>query len=758
MKLFITEKPSVAMEFAKALEVGRSENRHDGYIESSDTIITWCVGHLITLCYPEAYDPELKKWDMKDLPFIPEKYKYEVIPTSKAQYQVVKKMLNRKDVTEIYYSGDSAREGEYIQRLVRQMAGHNPSAKEYRVWIDSQTKEEILRGIKEAKPLEYYNTLSDSAYARAIEDYLIGMNFSRVLSLKYSYIATNALGAKHVAIAVGRVMSCVLGMVVERERLIRNTKVISFYSIKAKTNNIIFDWKINEKSPYFNTPDNYNNNGLLNRAPVTELVATFNNIGTLDIVKSDKSTAKKAAPLLFNLAELQSECTKLYKISPSDTLAIAQSLYEKKLTTYPRTDARVLTTAMTKVYETNISGLRDIPELASFVNTILEKKLHAASRMNNTKYVDDSKVSDHYAIIPTGQEVSSIGNLTDLERKVYMLICKRFLSIFYPEAQIHKISLLGQCNGETFTSSVSMIGNPGYMEIVGYKADPDSQMKFAAATQLSGTVSAEYTEHEGKSKPPSRFTSGSMILAMENAGNLIEDPDLREQIKGSGIGTSATRGEVISKLEKNQYIVIDKKTQIIAPGVLGEIIYDILSQAVPHILNPKYTASWEKGLQGIADGSVTKDVYLGKINNYVSHSVMDMKSNDFSNSIKESISKLKMIYPNVSLKNDKSSLDLKCPKCGSPIAKNGKTYYCTGSKNGCKFSFWGTIAGKELSDALIKDLLASWTPNNNGGGETKISKKIAGFKSSKSNKTFEAKIKFTQATADEYVKSNFIFT
>ena len=757
--LFIAEKPSVAVEFAKALQANEPGTKKDGYMENNDVIVTWCVGHLVTMSYPEAYDPELKNWSLDTLPFIPTHYKYEVIADVRKQYSIVKQLLNRSDIDAIYYSGDSAREGEYIQRLVRQLAGHNQNAKEYRVWIDSQTKEEILRGIREAKELSAYDTLSDSAYARAIEDYLIGINFSRALSLKYARLVSTSVGDdKYHPIAVGRVMSCVLGMVVERERLIRNTKVISFYSIRALSNGLTFDWKIAEKSPYFSTPDNYNNSGLLNRAPVTSLVASCNEVGTLTIVSNEKSTSKKAAPLLFNLAELQSECTKLFKISPSDTLAIAQSLYEKKLTTYPRTDARVLTTAITKVYQENIAGLKNISQLEPFAEHILSNNLYSPTRMNNTKYVDDTKVADHYAIIPTGQETSNLGILSQLEKQVYMLICQRFLSIFYPEAIINKISLQGQCNGETFVTSCSITAAPGFLVVSGYKRNTDEEDLYKRAIELTGAVPATYQEREGKSKPPGRYTSGSMILAMENAGNLIEDQELREQIKGSGIGTSATRGEVISKLEKNKYITINKKTQTITPDALGEIIYDILHDAVPQILNPRYTASWEQGLQGIVDGNVTKETYLIKINGYVAAGVSSMKSQDFTEDIKANIAKLKTVYPsiNTSGQSNKNEVGINCPLCGMPIKTSEKGYYCSGYKNGCKFSIWNTIAGKKISDTVLKDLISSWTKNNAGGGYTKISKKINGFKS-KSGKEFEAKIQFIQEKADDYIKATFQF-
>lgn len=753
--LFIAEKPSVAMEFAKALKINTT--RKNGYLENDQYIVTWCVGHLITLCYPEEYDESLKTWSLDTLPFIPQSYKYKVIANSAEQYKIVASLLNRQDISKIYYSGDSAREGEYIQRLVRQMAGHNPNAKEYRVWIDSQTEEEILRGIKEAKPLSAYDHLSDSAYARAIEDYLIGMNFSRMLTLKYSGIAASALGTKYSVVAVGRVMSCVLGMIVERERLIRGTKTISFYGINGLANSLSFDWKITEKSKFFQTPDNYNNIGLLNKIPVDELVHSLNQVGKIDIVSNDISSTQKTAPLLFNLAELQAECTKQFKISPADTLVIAQSLYEKKLTTYPRTDARVLTTAIIKVYKNNIEGLAGIPGLNSFVQEILSKNLYNPAKMANTKYVDDSKVSDHYAIIPTGQGLNEFSSLSSLEKQVYLLICKRFLSIFYPPAKTKKVTLTGICCNETFTTSSSMIEEPGFLEIVGYEEKPESIQFYKIAVEMKGEYPCSYKVHEGKSKPPARYTSGSMILAMENAGNLIDDPELREQIKSCGIGTSATRGEVISKLERNHYIKINQKTQIITPDLLGEIIYDILYFAVPHILNPKYTASWEKGLQGIADGTVTKEIYLSKINGYVTKSIEDLKGHNYTDNINASINKLRSLYPEIKKTSEMKSntSDLKCPLCGEPLIKGDKNYYCHGYKNGCKFSISKKICGKTLPESVIRSFITTWKTTSDGAGESSPSKKISGF-TSKEGKTFDASLKLS-ITPGNYTKMSFVF-
>lgn len=756
MNLFICEKPSVAMEFCKALGMN-ARKKQDGYVEDGDNIVTWCVGHLVTMSYPDAYDPDMKEWKLEDLPFVPDKYKYEVIKTSAKQYKVVANLLNRKDVTAIYYSGDSAREGEYIQRLVRQKAGFNKGASEYRVWIDSQTEEEILRGIKNAKPLSAYDTLSDSAYARAIEDYLVGMNFSRVLSLKYAGMASRAVGDKYHAIAVGRVMSCVLGMIVSRERQIRDTRIVSYYTIQADLGSgLTADWKIVEGSKFKNTPENYNDIGLLDKIPVQELLEKLEDDGTLTLKKKDKTKVKKAAPLLFNLAELQSECAKRFKISPSETLAIAQTLYEKKLTTYPRTDARVLTTAMTKVYRENIKGLSKIDEFQPFVDEIVSKNMDASSRMDNTKYVDDSKVSDHYAIIPTGQGFSAISTLSDTERDVYLMIARRFLSIFYPAAEFEKITFVMTGQGEEFHGSVSRLVSDGYLAVAGYEEKEGVEDAFKVADALSGVEPAGFEMRQGKSKPPQRYTTGSMILAMENAGNLIEDPELREQIKSSGIGTSATRAEVIAKLERNQYIKVEKKNQVISPAPLGEVIYDILHNAVPNILNPKYTASWEKGLQGIVDGNVTKDYYLGKIYGYVRNGVNEMKQKDYTKEISEAIAALKDIYPNMKGGSaGPAESSLKCPICGNPILHNNKGFYCKGYKEGCKFSVYDTICKKQITEDILGGMIDTWESFGDDSGESAETKELSGFKS-KAGKTFSAKLKLKKEPG-EYAKIEMVF-
>lgn len=746
--LFITEKPSVAMEFAKALGVSR-QKKTNGYVEDGDTIITWCVGHLITMSMPEKYDPDLKTWKLEQLPFMPRKYRYEVIPESAQQYKVVAGLLNRADLDAIYYSGDSAREGEYIQRLVRQCAGHNPNAREYRVWIDSQTEAEILRGVREAKPLGEYDRLSDSAYARAIEDYLVGMNFSRALSIKYAGMVSQAAGSeKYHPIAVGRVMSCVLGMIVGREREIRNHRAVAYYGIQADLgNDLKAAWKIVKGSRFYQTPQEYEGIGLTDEVPVRQLLDELSRTGNLTVRDVSKSRMSKAAPLLFNLAELQAECAKRYHISPAQTLSVAQSLYEKKLTTYPRTDARVLTTAMTRVYAENIRGLTEVAEFTPFANEILSKNMHDPEKMNRSKYVDDSKVSDHYALIPTGQ-TENLGGLSPLESEVYRLITRRFLSIFYPKADYEKITYSLTGCGELFVGSVTRLVNPGFLTVAGYEPDQNAEL-FAAAERLSGTAACTFSETSGKSKPRPRYTTGSLILAMENAGKEIEDEELREQILGSGIGTSATRASVIEKLEKNQYIRIEKKTQGISPQALGELIYEVLLAVVPSILNPAYTASWEKGLQGIVDGSVSRDTYLAKIYQYIDGGIAQMKNTDYTDTVKDAVSRLKSVYRELkdpgerAGRSSKYGTDYVCPVCGREILQNDKGYYCSGYKEGCRFNIWKNVFGKTLSDTVIRHLIDTWETDGQGGGHSAVTRKLSGFQFK--NGTGEAKLRLVMA-------------
>lgn len=746
--LFIAEKPSVAMEFSKALDM-KPKEKNNGFVEDEHYIVTWCVGHLVTLSYPDKYDEKLKKWDLETLPFIPKEYKYEVIPEVAAQYKIVKTLLNRKDVDRIYYSGDSAREGEYIQRLVRQMAGHNVSAKEFRVWIDSQTREEILNGIKNAHELAYYDKLSDSAYARAIEDYLVGIDFSRALSIKYANLVSNAAGIKYMPIAVGRVMSCVLGMIVERERQIRSTKVIPYYGIKLSLSaNVSADWKIREGSAYMDDPDRYNDTGLLKKEKTEALLRELNNTGSTAIIKKEKKQESKAAPLLFNLAELQAECTKQFHISPADTLKIAQTLYEAKLTTYPRTDARVLTTAICKVYDKNIRGLQKVNEVAAFSQEVLDNGMHETLRKKVTKYVDDSKVSDHYAIIPTGEGFENMGKLSQLEKDVYLLICKRFLSIFYPPAVYDKLAFTCKTGKEVFDSSYTAVSSEGYLKVAGRKDDSDAAAAIAEVEGMPDNVSpVTFDLKEGKSKPPKRYTTGSMILAMENAGKLIEDEALREQIKGSGIGTSATRAETISKLERLQYIAVNKKTQTITPDKLGEMIYDVLRLSVPTILKPDYTASWETGLQGIVDGKYTKQIYLDKIYAYIEKNTEKMKAENHTEEIRKNIGELKSVYPDIgkapanSDGGNGNSSAVNCPVCGKPLKISEKSIYCSAYKDGCKFTIWREISGKKLTDKQLESL-AKNIKKNGDSYQSAPSAKISGFKSKKGT-SFDAKLQVT---------------
>ena len=620
-KLLITEKPSVAMEFAKALKV--KANRKNGYLESDEWIITWCVGHLVTMSYPEKYDEKLKFWRLDTLPFLPEEYKYEIIPAVQNQFNIVQSLLQREDVCEIYNAGDSGREGEYIQRLVFMMAKPNPNAKMKRVWIDSQTEEEILRGINEAKDLDEYNSLSDSAYLRAKEDYLIGINFSRMLSIIYGRRVAKEINEDKVSISVGRVMTCVLGIVVSREREIRNFVKTKYYKISGlfETENGDFtaDWKVNEKSKKFETPELYNETGFKSKEKAEEFINGLNGKEAV-ITEIKKSKQKENAPLLFNLAEIQNECTKRFKIKPDETLEIIQSLYEKKLVTYPRTDARVLSTAVAKEISKNLNGLakgfKD-EEIQKYIFKMVEEKY--STNLIKTKYVNDSKITDHYAIIPTGQGFENYDKLSDLNKEIYKLIVKRFLSIFYPPAEFNKVAVTVNIENETFYANEKICVNQGYLEIL----KPAKEAKEEANEGLKNLKKGQKIEQvelsikEAETSPPSRYNSGSMILAMENAGKLIEDEALREQIKGDGIGTSATRAEIIKKLERIKYIEINNKTQIITPTQKGEKIYDVVNSSMPDMLNPKLTASWEKGLSMVARKEIGAEEFMQKLEKYI---------------------------------------------------------------------------------------------------------------------------------------------
>ena len=638
--ILITEKPSVAMEFAKVLNINTS--RKDGYLEADNWIITWCVGHLVTMSYPEKYDEKLKLWRLDTLPFIPEEYKYEVIPSVQKQFNTIQSLLTRDDVSTIYVATDSGREGEYIYRLVEQMIGVKNKDRK-RVWIDSQTEEEIKRGIREAKELDEYDSLADSAYLRAKEDYLIGINFSRLLTIIYGRRAAKELNQDKISISVGRVMTCVLGMVVSREREIRNFVKVPYYKIVGefgnKEENKYFkaEWKATDNSSKKDSVKLYNDTGFKKEQDAKAFIMELKDKkATVKEIK--KSKQKENAPLLFNLAEIQNECTKRFKIKPDETLEIIQNLYEKKLVTYPRTDARVISTAVAKVITKNLNGIakgfKD-EEIQQYLKKMSQEKY--STDLLKTKYVNDSKITDHYALIPTGQGFENYDKLPDLQKNVYRLIVKRFLAIFYPPAEYNKVSATievenGQ-NKEEFSCSGKVCLTPGYLEVLKGKSTESAQnvdktQENADDEMDSLAILAElkkgkevdvinYETKEAQTNPPTRYNSGSMILAMENAGKLIEDEELREQIKGAGIGTSATRAEIMKKLERIQYIQINDKTQIITPTQKGEIIYDIVNNSMPDMLNPKLTASWEKGLDMVAKKEIQSDEFMGKLEKYI---------------------------------------------------------------------------------------------------------------------------------------------
>ena len=663
--LYIAEKPSVAQEFAKALKI--NGQRRDGYLESQDSVVTWCVGHLVTMSYPEKYDIKYKRWSLDTLPFLPREFKYEVIPGVQKQFEIVKGLLNREDVDTIYVCTDSGREGEYIYRLVAQMAGVH-GKKEKRVWIDSQTEEEIMRGIREAKDLSAYDNLSASAYLRAKEDYLMGINFSRVLTLRYGNSVSNYLNTKYQAISVGRVMTCVLGMVVRREREIRAFVKTPFYrvlsSIALEGESFEGEWRAVEGSRYFQTPYLYKENGFKEKAYAEKLIQELSVSQPLQctVEKIERKKENRNPPLLFNLAELQNVCSKLFKISPDETLKIVQELYEKKLVTYPRTDARVLSTAAAKEIYKNISGLRNYEHTAEIAQHIIEQENYKS--LAKTRYVNDKQITDHYAIVPTGQGLNTLRSVSLTAQRVYETIVRRFVCIFYPPAVYQKISLVTKIQNESFFSSFKVLLDEGYLKVAtnsfakrkaadamssvnragaadsegseeedpdtgkngGNKAD-DSAEDMACDTRLLAALQNlkkgdilsvdSLSIKEGETSPPKRYNSGSMILAMENAGQLIEDEELRAQIKSCGIGTSATRAEILKKLCNIKYLALNKKTQVITPTLLGEMIFDVVNCSIRQLLNPELTASWEKGLNYVAEGSITEQEYMDKLEHFV---------------------------------------------------------------------------------------------------------------------------------------------
>ncbi|MDO5475691.1 MAG: DNA topoisomerase [Eubacteriales bacterium] len=776
--VYIAEKPSVARAFAAAL--GKNFRNADGYMESGDTIVTWCVGHLVSMSYPDAYDASLKKWSLATIPFIPDRYRYQVIDGVKKQFGIVKRILTDPEVETIYICTDSGREGEYIYRLVAMQAGVK-GKKELRVWIDSQTEAEILRGIRDAKPSSSYDNLGAAAYLRAQEDYLMGINFSRALTLRYSDAMSRALGTDHTTIAVGRVMTCVLGMVVRREREIRSFVKTPFFRIQASVSqagrpegapSFTAQWQVDEKSICCGFPGLYKDSGFLKREDAEKFLLYLTGQAGADILTSrreplqpdlqpgsagapaqallpDETAAgapartllqgeaaagapaqallqgeaaagahaqillpgegaaggegpreipgrapavlesiqrkkeKKNPPLLYNLAELQNDCSRFFKISPDQTLAVAQELYEKKLTTYPRTDARVLTTAVAKEIGKNLRGLSTLPVYRELLLPVLESG--SWKKIGRTRYTNDKAVTDHYAIIPTGDGLKALPSLSKRSQNVYELIVRRFLSIFYPPAVYDRISVSVRVREtELFTASLRTCVERGYLDVLAYSffrkkeagdpgKDASAQADAGGSRQQAGSEEGEdrqgnaseeavpdflrtarkgarlqagpFTIREGETTPPKRYTSGSMILAMENAGQLIEEEELREQIRGSGIGTSATRAEILKKLVHNDYLRLNSKTQVITPSQTGEMIFDTCSCALKPLLDPRLTASWELGLTQVADGTVTSDEYTQKLNSFIARRTNYIKETDFHRILIQQYEKDAALYP-----------------------------------------------------------------------------------------------------------------
>lgn len=752
--IIVNEKPSVSRDFAHALGV-KETTRHDGYIEGysdffgSTVQITWCIGHLVTMALPDEYDESMKSWKMETLPFIPEQFKYKIIPDVKKQFHVIKKLyqtLNPGDT--LYFAGDSAREGLYIQMLVRQEAGVPKGVEEKVVWIDSQTEEEIKKGIRNALPLrdKRYIHLAHSGYARAKEDYLTGINFTRLLTVKYGDNLNNLMGLygkDRKSVSVGRVMTCVLGMVVSREREIENFTVTPFYKIGSRIGNgnaeIDAEWKAVEGSAYFESPKLYNENGFLEESEADAFISTLPSSVRIEDVTVKKES--KSAPYLFNLSELQFECSRRFKISPDETLQIAQNLYEKKLTTYPRTSARVLSTAVAKVIDKNISGLKKYtPDISAVCDRILSGNCRAVA---NSRYTDDSKVTDHYAVIPTGEGFSALGSLSDQEKSVYDLIVRRFLSIFLPAAQYEKVSVTEICGQEKFFASGKSLVSPGFYAVYGLPEEKESKKETIEAMkqlQKGKSYSASFFKSKGETTPPKRYNTGSLILAMEHAGQMIDDDDLRAQIKDSGIGTEATRAETIKKLQNLTYITVNKKTQIVTPDRLGNAVYDIVKESLPELLSPRMTASWEKGLEAVKDGNITQDQFLEKLYAYIIKSTSKIKE-----SAGEDISKGLEHYRAPAAKKE---LDIMCPKCGKPMRKSDKGYGCTGYKkddpNSCRF-FVGKIQNKMLTEAQLSKLLKN--------GETGV---INGFKSKNGN-TYGAVVVIGEKGFLEFKKDSFVW-
>lgn len=757
-KLIITEKPSVAQDYAKVFQVS---GRQNGYIENDTYVITWCVGHLVEMVYPEEYDIKYKKWMLEDLPFLPQEYKYGVIKNVKQQYDIVHGLLHREDIDTVYWAGDSGKEGQTIEENIRNFGGVREGMQELRVWIDSQTEEEIRRGVEQAKPMSAYANLGYSGIMRSIEDYAMGINFSRVMSVKYGKLLNDAAATNnYTAIAVGRVMTCVLGMVVNREREIRNFKETPFYRIVGDFTeaNIEAEWKAVEGSAYFESPKLYRENGFKEKEDAQNLINTLS--GKEALVKSlEKGIAKKKAPLLFNLAELQAECAKRFKISPDETLQVAQDLYEKKLTTYPRTDARVLTTAVAKEIGKNINKLKGYQPTFAYTEKILQNRAYA--NLANTQYTDDSKVTDHYAIIPTGQ-LTELQSLTPLQARVFDLIVRRFLSIFYPPAEYQTLKLTVGIEKESLFTSAKVLKTLGYLEVMGKTLEDDSddnentdddvnnngsdgennnqeaankdkkkaarKLLALAETMKQGDVLVvnDLLLRDGKTNPPKRYTSGSMILAMENAGQLIEDEELRAQIKGSGIGTSATRAEIIKKLIRIGYLNLNKRTQIISPERFGEMVYEVVAMTVPALLNPKMTASWEKGLDGITNGTVDMKEYRNKLEDFIRRETIQIRDKDLTKQIAAQISAF--TGKGARGLGARKKIGASCPVCGGDIITTPFGYGCANYQkdgSGCRFVI-GSIAGRDLSEEECLSLLKN--------GRTEV---LSGFVA-KNKKKFQA--------------------
>ena len=720
--LFIAEKPSVALDFAKALDI--KGTKKDGFIESENAVVTWCIGHLVTMSYPEKYDAKYKKWTLRDLPFLPPKYQYEIINNVKKQFDIIKAQMKRKDISTIYVCTDSGREGEYIYRLVDEMVEVNDKIKK-RVWIDSQTVEEIKKGVKNAKPLSEYDNLSSAAYLRAKEDYLMGINFSRLLTLCYGGALSKKLGKKYVVIAVGRVMTCVLGMIVQREREIRDFVKTPYYKINGsflleETLDYDGEWKALEGSDYFMSELLFKDIGFRDKEAAEKFIQDLytDNQELMAIIEEAKRKKEtKNPPLLYNLAELQNELSKKLKISPDETLKIAQNLYERKMVTYPRTDARVLSTAVAKEINQNLKGLLRIKNLCKldsrdvgvveYVEKIYSEGLYKG--LEKTKYVNDKAITDHYAIIPTGQGLESFNKLNDNERKTYIYILRRFLAIFYPPAIFSQLTITTKIKSESFFTTSKICVQEGFLAVLGEdkkedstKANKEDILKKLKKGQM--VKIADLNIKESETTPPKRYTSGSIILAMENAGKLIEDEELREQIKGSGIGTSATRAAILNKLQNIDYIDLNKKTQILTPAALGEMIYDVVNQSIPTLLRPELTASWEKGLRLISNGELKSDEYMVKLESYITRNTQNVlamgKSSNSSN------------YPNGQSGKNKIGAGASLGKCiacnDGDVLENSKAYFCSNWRKKCKFTTWKNsleIYGQDVTPDLIKSLL-----------------------------------------------------